>query len=158
MQNNPDQSMRHINSVENNRSNMDSKDIQWKRSTVAFFWPLLLRQGSKESVLLGLISYWKLLLGVKENAENPEKDPVSYHISYVVALNKVDEEKRKDPSSACAKSYFAAIVAGLWPDLVKSDGLINTAGSVEPRYSSFPATKGRDQILSYEDGKDFQQE
>ncbi|KAJ4953251.1 hypothetical protein NE237_030083 [Protea cynaroides] len=37
--------------------------------------------------------------------------------------------------------YFAAIVAGLWPALAKSVGLINTAGSIEPRYSSFPVTK-----------------
>ncbi|XP_043716241.1 uncharacterized protein LOC122664469 isoform X2 [Telopea speciosissima] len=37
--------------------------------------------------------------------------------------------------------YFAAIVTGLWPALVKSVGLINTAGSVDPGYSSFPVTK-----------------
>ncbi|XP_042505707.1 uncharacterized protein LOC122082310 isoform X2 [Macadamia integrifolia] len=37
--------------------------------------------------------------------------------------------------------YFSAVVAGLWPALVKSVGLINTAGSVDPGYSSFPVTK-----------------
>lgn len=32
--------------------------------------------------------------------------------------------------------YFVALVAGLWPALVKSVVLINTAGSVIPGYSS----------------------
>lgn len=34
--------------------------------------------------------------------------------------------------------YFVAIVAGLWPALVKSLVLLNTAGSIVPSYSSVP--------------------
>ncbi|OVA14546.1 DNA photolyase [Macleaya cordata] len=40
-------------------------------------------------------------------------------------------------------AYFVAIVAGLWPAVVKSVVLINTAGSVVPGYSSVPITEER---------------
>ncbi|RRT73322.1 hypothetical protein B296_00006282 [Ensete ventricosum] len=36
-------------------------------------------------------------------------------------------------------SYFVATVAGLWPSLVKSLVLINTAGSIVPTISSIPS-------------------
>ncbi|KAI3962418.1 hypothetical protein MKW98_010969 [Papaver atlanticum] len=40
-------------------------------------------------------------------------------------------------------AYFAAIVAGLWPALVKSVVLMNTAGSIVPNYSSVPLAEER---------------
>ncbi|KAI3971340.1 hypothetical protein MKX01_008184 [Papaver californicum] len=40
-------------------------------------------------------------------------------------------------------AYFAAIVAGLWPALVKSVVLMNTAGSIIPSYSSIPLPEER---------------
>lgn len=43
--------------------------------------------------------------------------------------------------------YFAALVAGLWPSLVKSVVLINTAGSVIPGYSSVQLTEVGQYVL-----------
>ncbi|MCL7036961.1 hypothetical protein MKW94_002684 [Papaver nudicaule] len=40
-------------------------------------------------------------------------------------------------------AYFAAIVAGLWPALVKSIVLMNPAGSIVPSYSSVPLAEER---------------
>ncbi|KAI3858173.1 hypothetical protein MKX03_022492 [Papaver bracteatum] len=40
-------------------------------------------------------------------------------------------------------AYFAAIVAGLWPALVKSVVLMNTAGSIVPSYSLVPLAEER---------------
>ncbi|KAI3900628.1 hypothetical protein MKW92_031197 [Papaver armeniacum] len=40
-------------------------------------------------------------------------------------------------------AYFVAIVAGLWPALVKSVVLMNTAGSIVPDYSSVPLAEER---------------
>lgn len=40
-------------------------------------------------------------------------------------------------------AYFAAIVAGLWPALVRSVVLMNTAGSIVPSYSSVPLAEER---------------
>ncbi|XP_077225985.1 tripeptidyl peptidase ii [Tasmannia lanceolata] len=54
---------------------------------------------SPGSVLLGAISYGKLSLGVKKEAQNPQEFPVSYQISYVVPPNKIDEDKGKDTSN-----------------------------------------------------------
>ncbi|XP_042378761.1 uncharacterized protein LOC121971517 isoform X2 [Zingiber officinale] len=46
--------------------------------------------------------------------------------------------------------YFAAIVAGLWPSLVKSVVLINTAGFIVPSYSSSPVVnEGRISALAW---------
>ncbi|XP_010255392.1 PREDICTED: tripeptidyl-peptidase 2 [Nelumbo nucifera] len=56
------------------------------------------------AVLFGAISYGKLSLGIKEVKNNPEKNPVSYQISYVVPPNKLDEDKGKYTSSICTKS------------------------------------------------------
>ncbi|PWA40233.1 DNA photolyase, N-terminal [Artemisia annua] len=39
--------------------------------------------------------------------------------------------------------YFVSIVAGLWPDLVKSVVLLNSAGHYVPGYSSVPPSKER---------------
>ncbi|XP_052183432.1 tripeptidyl-peptidase 2 isoform X2 [Diospyros lotus] len=56
------------------------------------------------SVLLGAISYGRLTLEVQEGSKNPQKNPVSYRISYQVPPNKPDEDKGKGSSTTCTKS------------------------------------------------------
>jgi tripeptidyl-peptidase-2 len=56
------------------------------------------------SVLLGAISYGKLSFGVQEEGKNPEKNPVSYRISYVVPPNKVEDDKGKGLATNGTKS------------------------------------------------------
>ncbi|KAL0371709.1 UNVERIFIED_CONTAM: Tripeptidyl-peptidase 2 [Sesamum calycinum] len=59
---------------------------------------------SAGSVLVGAISYGKLAFGVNNEGKNPEKNPVSYSISYVVPPVQFDEDKAKGSSSSCTKS------------------------------------------------------
>ncbi|KAK4384978.1 Tripeptidyl-peptidase 2 [Sesamum angolense] len=59
---------------------------------------------SAGSVLVGAISYGKLAFGVNNEGKNPEKNPVSYSISYVVPPVQFDEDKGKGSSSSCTKS------------------------------------------------------
>ncbi|XP_065869545.1 tripeptidyl-peptidase 2 isoform X2 [Euphorbia lathyris] len=61
------------------------------------------KSAAQGSVLLGAISYGKLS-SVSQEGKNPEKNPVSYRVSYVVPPNKVDEEKGKGSSSTCSKT------------------------------------------------------
>lgn len=49
----------------------------------------MLQNSPEGSVLLGAISYGKLSFGVQQEGKNPEKNPVSYRISYLVPPNKV---------------------------------------------------------------------
>ncbi|CAL5321714.1 unnamed protein product [Camellia sinensis] len=56
------------------------------------------------SVLLGAISYGKLSFGIQQEGKNPQKNLVSYQISYQVPPNKFDEDKGKGCSTACTKS------------------------------------------------------
>ncbi|XP_073032784.1 LOW QUALITY PROTEIN: tripeptidyl-peptidase 2 [Primulina eburnea] len=58
---------------------------------------------STGSVLVGAISYGKVSLGANSNEKNPEKNPVSYQISYIVPPVQFDEDKGKG-SSCCTKS------------------------------------------------------
>ncbi|XP_050220637.1 tripeptidyl-peptidase 2 isoform X2 [Mercurialis annua] len=60
------------------------------------------------SVLLGAISYGKLSFAAQGEGRNPQKNPVSYQVSYIVPPNKVevDEDKGKGSSSASSKSIF----------------------------------------------------
>ncbi|PKI50720.1 hypothetical protein CRG98_028862 [Punica granatum] len=55
------------------------------------------------SLLVGAISYGKLSSAGSGEGKNPQKNPVSYQISYVVPPNKVEEDKGK-VSSATTKS------------------------------------------------------
>ncbi|KAK8692720.1 hypothetical protein V6N13_070327 [Hibiscus sabdariffa] len=57
---------------------------------------------SQGSVLVGAISHGKL--SYAEEGKNPQKNPVSYQISYVVPPGKIDEDKGKGSSSASTKS------------------------------------------------------
>lgn len=45
---------------------------------------VFLQGASAGSVLVGSISYGKVSFGVNNDAKNPEKNPVSYSISYIV--------------------------------------------------------------------------
>ncbi|MBA0831085.1 hypothetical protein Goarm_015575, partial [Gossypium armourianum] len=56
---------------------------------------------SQGSVLLGAISHGKL--SYAGEGKNPQKNPVSYQISYVVPPSKIDEDKGKGSSSASTK-------------------------------------------------------
>ncbi|KAK9178803.1 hypothetical protein WN943_027997 [Citrus x changshan-huyou] len=47
------------------------------------------------SILLGAISYGKLSFQGQEGGKNPQKNPVSYEIAYIVPPNKLDEDKGK---------------------------------------------------------------
>ncbi|XP_041002868.1 tripeptidyl-peptidase 2-like [Juglans microcarpa x Juglans regia] len=58
------------------------------------------------SVLLGAISYGKLSFAGREGKKNPQKNPASYQLSYVVPPNKLDEDKRKGSSSTCTKTVL----------------------------------------------------
>lgn len=42
-------------------------------------------------MLLGAISYGKLSCGGQEGGKNPQKNPVSYQLSYIVPPNKVEK-------------------------------------------------------------------
>ncbi|KAK7270488.1 hypothetical protein RIF29_23667 [Crotalaria pallida] len=53
------------------------------------------------SVLVGAISYGKLS---SAEHKNPEKNPVSYRVSYLVPPNKIDEDKGKGSSSSSKKA------------------------------------------------------
>ncbi|KAJ4706019.1 Tripeptidyl-peptidase 2 [Melia azedarach] len=55
------------------------------------------------SILLGVISYGKLSFAGQGAGKNPQKNPVSYQIAYVVPPNKLDEDKGKG-SSTCTKT------------------------------------------------------
>ncbi|XP_011076155.1 tripeptidyl-peptidase 2 isoform X2 [Sesamum indicum] len=59
---------------------------------------------SAGSVLIGAISYGKVAFGVNNEGKNPEKNPVSYCISYIVPPVQFDEDKGKGSSSSCTKS------------------------------------------------------
>ncbi|KAH6782852.1 tripeptidyl peptidase ii [Perilla frutescens var. hirtella] len=59
---------------------------------------------SAGSVLVGSISYGKVSFGVNNEGKNPEKNPVSYSISYIVPPAQLDEDKGKGSSSGCTKS------------------------------------------------------
>ncbi|KAJ6386456.1 hypothetical protein OIU78_016376 [Salix suchowensis] len=52
------------------------------------------------SMLLGAISYGKLSFAGQEGGKSPQKNPVSYQITYVVPPNKVDEDKGKSSSTS----------------------------------------------------------
>ncbi|KRH38464.1 hypothetical protein GLYMA_09G137200v4 [Glycine max] len=56
------------------------------------------------SVLLGAISYGKLSFAGQGENKNPEKHPASYHISYIVPPNKIDEDKGKGSSLSSKKN------------------------------------------------------
>ncbi|KAG6721239.1 hypothetical protein I3842_03G102900 [Carya illinoinensis] len=58
------------------------------------------------SVLLGAISYGKLSFTGREGKKNPQKNPASYKLSYVVPPNKLDEDKREGSSSTCTKTVL----------------------------------------------------
>lgn len=49
----------------------------------------LYQNSPQGSVLVGAISYGKLSFAGQEEGKNPEKNPVSYQISYLVPPNKV---------------------------------------------------------------------
>ncbi|KAJ6417669.1 hypothetical protein OIU84_001115 [Salix udensis] len=51
-------------------------------------------------MLLGAISYGKLSFAGQEGGKSPQKNPVSYQITYVVPPNKVDEDKGKSSSTS----------------------------------------------------------
>ncbi|XP_050387526.1 tripeptidyl-peptidase 2, partial [Argentina anserina] len=52
------------------------------------------------SVLLGAISYGKLSYVEKGEGKDPQKNPVSYQISYIVPPNKMDDDKGKISSTS----------------------------------------------------------
>ncbi|KAL7107112.1 hypothetical protein ACP275_06G033500 [Erythranthe tilingii] len=56
------------------------------------------------SVLVGAISYGKVSFGVNNEGKNPEKNPVSYSVSYIVPPTPIDVDKGKGSSSTCTKS------------------------------------------------------
>ncbi|XVF50835.1 hypothetical protein PTKIN_Ptkin04bG0135800 [Pterospermum kingtungense] len=59
------------------------------------------KSSSQGSVLLGAISLGKL--SYAEEGKNPQKNPLSYQITYLVPPNKTDEDKGKGSLSACDK-------------------------------------------------------
>ncbi|KAL0304275.1 UNVERIFIED_CONTAM: Tripeptidyl-peptidase 2 [Sesamum radiatum] len=59
---------------------------------------------SAGSVLVGAISYGKVAFSINNEGKNPEKNPVSYCISYIVPPVQIDEDKGKGSSSSCTKS------------------------------------------------------
>lgn len=62
------------------------------------------KNSTQGSLLLGAISYGKLSYGHREEGKNPQKNPVSYLLSYVVPPNKLDEDKGKGSSSTGTKT------------------------------------------------------
>ncbi|PRQ60108.1 putative tripeptidyl-peptidase II [Rosa chinensis] len=60
----------------------------------------LLKFSPQGSVLLGAISYGKLSYAEKGQGKDPQKNPVSYQISYIVPPNKMDEDKGKGSSAS----------------------------------------------------------
>nr|GEW39471.1 tripeptidyl-peptidase 2 isoform X2 [Tanacetum cinerariifolium] len=66
--------------------------------------PTKLPKNSPEgSVLLGSISYGKPSAEVSDQGNDPEKNPVSYQITYQVPPTKVDEDKGKSSTSKVSK-------------------------------------------------------
>ncbi|GJY09672.1 tripeptidyl-peptidase 2 isoform X2 [Tanacetum coccineum] len=66
--------------------------------------PTKLPKNSPEgSVLLGTISYGKPSAEVSDQGNDPEKNPVSYQITYQVPPTKVDEDKGKSSTSKASK-------------------------------------------------------
>ncbi|KAE8663274.1 Tripeptidyl-peptidase 2 [Hibiscus syriacus] len=61
------------------------------------------KNSSQGSILLGAISHGKLSYASREEGKSPQKNPVSYRISYVIPPNKTDEDKSKGSTSACTK-------------------------------------------------------
>lgn len=51
---------------------------------ISAYLVLFLQGASAGSVLVGSISYGKVSFGVNNDGKNPEKNPVSYSISYIV--------------------------------------------------------------------------
>ncbi|KAL2550422.1 Tripeptidyl-peptidase 2 [Forsythia ovata] len=56
------------------------------------------------SELVGAISYGKLSFAINDVGKNPQKNPVSYEISYLVPPIQIDEDKGKGSSSSFTKS------------------------------------------------------
>ncbi|RZC25847.1 Geranylgeranyl pyrophosphate synthase, chloroplastic [Glycine soja] len=56
------------------------------------------------SVLVGSISYGKLLLAGQMDRKYPEKHLVWYRVSCIIPQNKVDKDKREKPSSSSKKT------------------------------------------------------
>jgi tripeptidyl-peptidase-2 len=52
---------------------------------------IFLQNSTQGSLLLGAISYGKLSNGGQEVGKNPQKNPVSYQLSYIVPPNKVEK-------------------------------------------------------------------
>jgi tripeptidyl-peptidase-2 len=52
---------------------------------------IFVQNSTQGSLLLGAISYGKLSYGHREEGKNPQKNPVSYLLSYVVPPNKVEK-------------------------------------------------------------------
>ncbi|XP_030500340.2 tripeptidyl-peptidase 2 [Cannabis sativa] len=61
------------------------------------------------SVLCGAISYGKLSYHGDGDGKNPQKNPASYKISYIVPPNKLDEDKGKVSAPTCTKSVSERI-------------------------------------------------
>ncbi|XWS50506.1 hypothetical protein CRYUN_Cryun12cG0092700 [Craigia yunnanensis] len=61
------------------------------------------KNSSQGSVLLGAISHGKLSYAGQGEGKNPQKNPISYQISYVVPPIKTDEDKGKGSTSTCTK-------------------------------------------------------
>ncbi|KAK1416389.1 hypothetical protein QVD17_32180 [Tagetes erecta] len=62
------------------------------------------------SVLLGAISYGKPSTVVSDQGNDPEKNPVSYQITYQVPPAKVDEDKGKNSNSKTSKKSVSEIL------------------------------------------------
>ncbi|OWM79539.1 hypothetical protein CDL15_Pgr022951 [Punica granatum] len=73
------------------------------KSSVLIPGQRLMQNCPQGSLLVGAISYGKLSSAGSGEGKNPQKNPVSYQISYVVPPNKVEEDKGK-VSSATTKS------------------------------------------------------
>ncbi|KAJ4982162.1 hypothetical protein NE237_032999 [Protea cynaroides] len=132
MQNNPDQSMRHINSVENNRSNMDSKDIQSKKLKNSVFVSRKGNQmgGGTNILLYALAAYLRYLEGTARDDWQEMLERVYFEaITY---------EREHNAGFLLPFRYSLATVAAA----------VNAVCLME----------GRGRILSYEDGKDFQKD
>ncbi|GAV79300.1 Peptidase_S8 domain-containing protein/TPPII domain-containing protein [Cephalotus follicularis] len=61
------------------------------------------------SLLVGAISYGKLSFVGQEEGKNPQKNPASYRITYIVPPNKIDEDMGKGSSPTCKKSVFERV-------------------------------------------------
>ncbi|XP_028189942.1 heterodimeric geranylgeranyl pyrophosphate synthase small subunit, chloroplastic-like [Glycine soja] len=72
----------------------------------SFGYPFSLNQmiSLQGSVLVGSISYGKLLLAGQMDRKYPEKHLVWYRVSCIIPQNKVDKDKREKPSSSSKKT------------------------------------------------------